>query len=222
MKFAKSIGIIGGAGPVASAFFYQTLLEECHKRYGSNFYNDFPEIILESYPFTRGDIDQIKKELILCIAKLQAAGAELLCLANNSFHAYLPDQMGPLFIHLIEETKKEIEELNIQNPLILGSTVTVELQLYDSPNFTCHYPGMEEQKEIMQFIREVAGGKVAEEQAETLKKILTKHQLNCDGVILACSELPIVHKKYPLSKKLPIIDSIAVLTKKILDSAFLK
>src|SRR5437762_333852 len=101
-KFTKSIGIIGGAGPMASAFLYESILNVCQKEYRANDYADFPEILLLSYPFTRGDEEKIRSEIAECLLKLQHANASIFCIASHSFHAFLPSLPNG-FIHLVQE-----------------------------------------------------------------------------------------------------------------------
>lgn len=222
--FSKSIGIVGGAGPMASAFLYRMILEVCQKQYHSNDYNQFPEIILVSYPFTRGDKEKIQQEIDLCFSKLTKAGADLFCLASNSFHAFLPDISTIFFINLIDEVLFEASRLRIQKALILAAQTTIDLKLYKDLN--CIYPSIEDQEKVNQIIREVAQGIVQERQAEVLRKIIEKlHKITpFDGVILACTELPLIHKSFSLSigesyQFLPVIDSVQVLAKKLIASA---
>src|SRR3990167_9648620 len=106
-SFSRTIGIVGGAGPVASAFLYTSILEICQKQYNANDYNEFPEIILVSYPFTRGDEGKIRKEISLCLSKLKSAGASLFCIASNSFHGFLPALPKAGFVNLVTESLKE-------------------------------------------------------------------------------------------------------------------
>ena len=99
----KTIGIIGGAGPMASAFLYTSILEICQKQYSANDYNEFPEIVLVSYPFTRGNEEKIREEISLCLSKLKTAGASLFCIASNSFHGFLPELPKAGFVNLVTE-----------------------------------------------------------------------------------------------------------------------
>jgi aspartate/glutamate racemase len=95
--------------PYGSAFLYNTIIEVCQKQYGSTDYNEFPEIVLESYPFTRGDREKIRQDISLCFAKLKSAGAELFCIASNSFHGFLPDISLIAFVNLILEVLEKEE-----------------------------------------------------------------------------------------------------------------
>jgi aspartate/glutamate racemase len=213
-KFSKAIGIVGGAGPVASAYLYTTIIELCQKEYGSNDYHDFPEIIIESYPFIRGDHKKIEHDISVCFTKLKHAGAELFSIASNSFHGCLPNISKIAFVNLVLESLEEASRLNISKPLILAAQPTIDMKLYEQTGLKCIYPEEEDQKHVQCMIREVAGGEVSKQQAEKLEKIIKGSR--ADGVILACTELPIIHRKFLLVKHLPIIDTVEVLAKKLL------
>jgi aspartate racemase len=215
-KFSRAIGIVGGAGPVASAFLYNTIIEICQKQYGSSDYNEFPEIILESYPFTRGDKEKITHDISLCLTKLKSAGAELFSLACNSFHGFLPDVSSIAFVNLVLESLQEASRLNISKALILAAEPTINMKLYEQTGLQCIYP--KDQKQIQSMIREIAGGEIINHQAALLEEIIQSNRSEIDGVILACTELPLIHRKFPLSKQtdLPIIDTVEVLAKSLL------
>lgn len=216
-SFPRAIGIVGGAGPMASAFLYTTIIELCQKIYGANDYNEFPEIILESYPFVRGDRKKIQEDISLCFSKLKNAGAALFSLASNSFHGYLPDVTTLAFVNLIIESLKEASHCNISKALILAARPTIELKLYEQTGLQCVYPREEDQKRIEKMIREVAGGIVTNDQATKLDGIIKyfQRQSLVDGVIIACTELPLIHRKFPLVG-ISIIDSVEVLAKRLL------
>jgi aspartate racemase len=220
VRFSKPIGIVGGAGPMASAFLYNTIIEVCQEQYGSNDYNEFPEIILESYPFTRGDREKIRQDISLCFAKLKSAGAELFCIASNSFHGLLPDISSIAFVNLVLEVLEEASRFNISKALILAAQTTIDLQLYEQLGLQCVYPSLEDQKQIQKMIQEVAGGAVTENQSAKLREIIKsiKDKSQVDGVIIACTELPLIHRKFPLSEvgALTIIDTVEVLAKRLL------
>jgi aspartate/glutamate racemase len=202
-KFSRAIGIVGGAGPMASAYMYNTIIEICQKEYASNDYNEFPEIIIESYPFTRGE--NIKHAIALCFTKLKNAGAEIFSIASNSFHGYLPDVSSIAFVNLVTESLKEASRLKV--------TKAIDMKLYET-GLQCVYPNGEDQKHIQSMIREVAGGEVTEHQAAKLEEIIRKHT-QIDGVIIACTEIPLILRKFPLQVRLPMIDTVEVLAKKL-------
>ncbi len=220
-SFSKTIGIVGGAGPIASAFLYTSILEICQKQYNANDYNEFPEIILVSYPFTRGNEEKIREEVSLCLSKLKTAGASLFCIASNSFHGFLPELPKAGFVNLVAEGLKESARQHISKALILAAPMTINLKLYEQSAVECLYPSPKEQQQVNQLIREIAGGKIEEGQAQKLKKIISQiHDHHpFDGIIIACTELPLLHKKMPFSDTLPVVNTIEVLAKQLVTLA---
>lgn len=216
--FSKTIGIIGGAGPMASAYLYRTILDICQREYGSNDYHEFPQIILISYPFIRGNPEKIRSDLALCVEKLKNAKASLVGLASNSFHGYLPDLIGIEFVHLVNESVKKAKSIGLSKTLVLSAQKTIDLKLYEKDGLDCVYPAKKDQDAINHIIHEIASGMVNSEQADTLKRIISNAG-SVEGVILACTELPLVNQAYPLSDKLPIIDTVQVLAAKLLELA---
>ncbi len=205
---------------MASSFLYNAIIEICQKQYGANDYDDFPEIILESYPFVRGDQERIRQDISLCFSKLKNAGAELFCVASNSFHGFLPEISQIRFVNLILESLEEASRCKVSKALILGAQTTIDLRLYEQGRILCVYPSEEEQKYIQKIIREVAGGSILVHQAVKLGSIIKTFQEKflVDGVIIACTELPLIHREFPLSESvdLPILDTVEVLAKRLL------
>jgi aspartate racemase len=216
MKFSKAIGIVGGAGAVAGGYLFSMILEVCQKKYGAKDYGDFPEIILVSYPFTRGDKLRIQEEISLCVKKLQKAGACLCCVASHSFHGFLPEIKLP-FVNLVDEAMKAAHRMNIGNALLFAAETTIDLKIYEKGNFKCIYPSNDEQQVVNRIIREVAGGSVRKEQAEELKQIIGRYDV--DGIILACTEYPLIHRSFHVSELMPVIDPIEILAEKLVASA---
>ncbi len=216
MKFSKTIGIVGGAGAAASAYLYSILLEVCQKKYRANDYSDFPEIILVSFPFTRGNKQQIQEEISLCVEKLKKAGASYCCIVSHSFHGFLPEIKLP-FVNLVEGAIEAARRAKIAKALVFAADTTIALKIYEKGNFDCVYPSKDEQQVVNRIIREVSGGTVQTEQAEVLKKIIGRRDV--DGILLACTEYPIIHRSFPLSESIPVIDPIAILAEKLVQLA---
>ncbi len=220
-KFSKAIGIIGGAGPAASAFLYSTLIELCQKQYGSNDYHEFPEIILESFPFIRGDDEGIRRDLSLCLSKLKNAGADLFCLASHSLHGCLPNVSAIPFVHLISESLREVSSRKLSKILILAAQKTIGLKLYEREKLTCFYPPEKEQQQIQTWIRQVASGKVTREQSMGISEMVNRLQREWpfEAVLIACTELPLIHRQFPLALTVPVIDTSEVLARRLLSLA---
>jgi aspartate/glutamate racemase len=125
----------------------------------------------------------------------------------------LPDVSSFDFVNLVQESLQEASRLGISKPLILAAKSTIDLKLYEQTGLQCVYP--EDQNQIQKIIREVAGGEVSQQQAEKLAEIIQCSPI--DGVIIACTELPLIHRKFPLIQAgLPVIDTVEVLAKRLL------
>ncbi|HEY2810106.1 MAG TPA: aspartate/glutamate racemase family protein [Rhabdochlamydiaceae bacterium] len=216
-SFSKTIGIVGGAGPMASAFLYTTILEICQKQYKANDYDEFPEIVLVSYPFNRGNEETIREEISLCLSKLKTAGADLFCIASHSLHGFLPELPKVGFMNLVTEGIKDAVRQHISRALILAAPMTIHLKLYEISSVQCLYPPSKEQQQVNRLIREIAGGKVEKDQAQELRRMISQiHDHNpFDGIIIACTELPLLHQKMPFSDALPVVNTIEVLAKQL-------
>ena len=103
----------------------------------------------------------------------------------------------------------------------MATQTTIDLKLYERSTIQCLYPSPQEQQVVSQLIREIAGGKVEESQAEEIRKIIFQiHGRDpFDGVIIACTELPLIHRKMPLSDTLQVVDTIEVLAKQMIKLA---
>lgn len=65
----KTIGIIGGPGPLAGAMLMDRVLRVCMQQYGCYRDRDFPRILLISFPFSKmltAEAD-IEKRMQRCI-----------------------------------------------------------------------------------------------------------------------------------------------------------
>ena len=120
-KFLK-IGVIGGAGPMASVFLCQKIFSLCQKHYNSCDYSDFPEVVLISYPFTRGDAYLIQKDLQDLEKRLLNEGVDVFCIASHSFHGYFKPITTLKFLSLADLTYSKLK--NKSTPLVLAAQTT--------------------------------------------------------------------------------------------------
>lgn len=214
----KKIGIIGGAGPLASALLYETLVKECYL-----LRKIVPEIVLISYPFTRGLTLQesenhriLKHELTQAIASLHQHGVGIALLACNTLHMYLEEIPSSLsFMPLPQAVLQEAASNGHRRLLILGTQNTCTQELYKYPGVTLIYPQSEEQALIDRIIDQVLGGNILPEDAFLISQLLEQKR-GYDGVVLGCTELPVLHHHFPLRCVLPIYDSIKIPAKKLI------
>lgn len=209
------IGIIGGAGPLASSLLYETLVHESY-----SLGRPVPEIHLVNYPFTRGLTDEegkanlqtIRDELSYCIHLLVESGVEEVILACNTLHLFLdrPSELPFQFHHLPEIVANAALKRGHNRLLILGTENTCHSRLYHIPGIQPVYPIPQDQKMINAIIDRVLKGEVLKKDAESVGSVIERAALSeeFDAVVLGCTDFPVLHHRYPIKSVKPLYDSI--------------
>lgn len=217
----KSIGIIGGAGPLAGAFLLEKILYLSSRIYGCYKDADFPKIFLISFPFSEMLTQQInviklREELNECLRQLRNNGASVLAIACNTLHAFLEenDELDDL-VHLPKELAKEIPLS--ESPMVFCTSTSVQFGLHKR-YFSCTYPDSQTQREVDNMIDQILQGKDKQTILERLDKLLRAQTEST--LILGCTELSLFMPDLSLPNKL-IIDPLDVVAKKILQKSFL-
>ncbi|MCB1180521.1 MAG: aspartate/glutamate racemase family protein [Chlamydiia bacterium] len=213
----KKLGIIGGAGPLASALLYETIIRESLK-YG----DPCPEIFLINYPFTRGltlaeaqaNGGLLQQELNHCIEQLMEQGAEIGILACNTMHRYLIDTDTLPFISIPSLILQKALEKKHHRLQILGTQSTRESALYEHPQIEVSYPSADKQKILDHVINRILDGTFSSKDSGFIEKIISDQE-ETDGVVLGCSDLPVLHHHFPINSKVPLYDSIKLSAKTI-------
>jgi aspartate/glutamate racemase len=127
---------------------------------------------------------------------------------------------------MVKEGLKAASNKKISKALIFAAQGTIDLKLYEQNRLKCIYPSQEEQQKINRIIREIAGGTINENQWTILRDIIASiYKANpFDGIILGCTELPLVHQAFLLScheegRILPVIDTVETLAARLVELA---
>lgn len=218
----KKIGIIGGAGPLASSLLYESIVREC---YGVNV--DVPEIFIINFPFTRclteeekqTSTEQVLNELSYCIRSLERHGVEIGLLACNTMHIILK-QLPPSsieFHYLPELVLQSARNDGVRELLFFGSQNSCRYNLYQDPSIRMVYPSEGDQGCIDQVIDRVLEGRICQQDAAMVGRIIDRiaTEFAIEGVILGCTDLPVLHHHFPIPSKIKIYDSIKLPAKSI-------
>ncbi len=139
----KTIGIVGGAGPLAGALLFERVLTLANRQYDCYRDSDYPEVLVISFPFSemltsKKDDALLTKELSQCLNHLRDQGAEVLGIACNTLHNFLDpkdDQDDLLHLPRLVANELTVEEI----PLVLCTTTSRKFQMHRS-FFACVYP----------------------------------------------------------------------------------
>lgn len=213
----KKVGIIGGAGPLASALLYETIIRESYRQ-GLQ----VPEIQLINFPFTRGltveeghtNENVLLEELRYCMKKLEQSGVEIGVLACNTLHLYLPllPKSAIFFLSLPNLIVGEAIEKGDLCLLMLGTENSCRSHLYQRPSITLRYPPKNEQTLVDAIIDRVLEGNLSQQDSLLISQLIERlsEQMTFDGVILGCTDLPVLHHYFPITSAKPFYDSIKI------------
>ena len=217
----KKIGIIGGLSPESTVSYYLHITRAYVEKVGDDSY---PEIIiysvnLENYHRWRAENrwDLITEDMADIANKLQAAGADFGLIATNTMHkvfAQVQQKTALPLLNLIDVTAAEVSKKNIQRIGLLGTKYTMSEDFYrvglEAHNLAVLVPCAEDQEIIHKIIvEELVRGKILPQSKSAYLNIIKKlKQQGAQGVILGCTEIPLLIKQHDCD--IPVIDTATI------------
>lgn len=226
MTNKKAICILGGMGPGASAYLYKLLIELSIKHFNAKYNDQFPEIILNSVPvpdFISNDNRhrealKMLKERVKSLNKIEFSS---ICIACNTAHVLISElekHSNSRFISIIEEVVNRVIKEKKKMIGLLGTPSTIKYGLYqsaiDKHKIKVIVPSGPQQKILEKIIRSVLKGKISNLDRKNLLLIADSlKKKGAEGIILGCTELPLV---FPKRYSLPIYNSLEILAMALL------
>ncbi|MCI0566083.1 amino acid racemase [bacterium] len=226
IMFRKTIGILGGMGPVASADTYVELTKMCQQKYMCVQDVDFPAVILYSLPLTGFDhrgfsengeerkkiVNQLKNGL----TKLEQAGADIIIIDCNTVHYFFDELQASIttpIINLIELTVHQVKSDGYTRVAIISSEVSRNVGLYTKPfeeaGIAVINTSLEEQESVNEAILAVMGGSVTINHIGGINSLIDSFMSRgAQCVILGCTEISNIARQ--LSHKAVLVDSEAL------------
>ena len=221
----KTVGIIGGMGPMATVDLFRKLVE--HTVAGSDaehihiMIDNYPQIPDRTKSILAGDC-KVVPYLVESALRLEKAGAELLVIPCNTSHYFydlLCREIHIPVIHMIRECAKEVKERGYQKVALFATDGVVFSGIYTSVfaeyGIEVLLPSAEGQKKVMHLIYdEVKAGKTPrpEQLAPEMERLLEQ---GAQGFVLGCTELPLCFEGIEGN----FIDPTAVLAKAAIRAA---
>jgi aspartate racemase len=139
---------------------------------------------------------------------------EIGILACNTLHLYmqqLPTSAIP-FLSLPHTILEKAMENKHHRLLMLGTENACRSSLYRHPGITMLYPPQKEQQLIDEVIDRVLLGKICQKDATAISHMIAHlaEEMAFDGVILGCTDLPVLHHHFPIHSDKPFYDSIKI------------
>ncbi|MBD3209761.1 amino acid racemase [Candidatus Micrarchaeota archaeon] len=197
------IGMLGGMGPESTAYTYMRMIRCCQQEYGAKLDSDFPPILVYSVPVpdvvNKGSNDaEVFEELRKGVKKLSDAGAGFSFIACNTMQGFIPElrKTAPM-LSIVEETVKAAGETGISSWGILATETTIGKGFYQKAfsetGLSVIKPDAESQAKVTSAIRDIlAGGRNSPAKEKLLQAVEILRKNGAEGIILACTDLPIV------------------------------
>lgn len=203
----KTIGIVGGMGPLATADLLEKMIrsadaatDQQHAHIIADCNTDIPD---RTAAILSGGEDPLPQLVRSCM-HLEAAGANVLVMSCNTAH-YFYDRLQPFInvpmLHMPRETAKRAHELGDTRCALLATDGTVRAGIYDEAfaveGIELLKPDAEGQRAVMDMI--YSGVKAGRHDYDTAAVHRALDALKAQGAqafILGCTELPIAFVDY--------------------------
>lgn len=220
----RKIGLIGGISWVSTSDYYTLINKGINEKLGGL---NFSECLIYSFNYAdikknndANDWDSTFNMLLKAAEVLKSGGAEAIVLCANTMHLIagkLQQAIGLPLIHIAEETAIEIQKKNLKKVGLLGTKFTMELDFFKDKlaekGIETIIPISEADKDFIHYtiFEELGRGIATEETKKRYLEIANELIKNgAEGIILGCTEIPLVIKEGDLS--VPIFDTALIHT----------
>ncbi|MES2890407.1 MAG: aspartate/glutamate racemase family protein [Bacteroidota bacterium] len=214
----RTIGMIGGTSWFSTIDYYRVINQQMNDRLGGNasakillYSVNFEEIAVLS---RQEDWEAVGEILLIAARNLELAGAQCLLLCANTMHLCaekVQAGIGIPVIHIADIVVKNIQELGIDRVLLLGTKYTMLADFYaerlKSAGIELIIPSADKLEWINSSIyQELGKGLFLPQTKEAYIGIINDSiSQGAQGVILGCTEIPLLIKKEDIH--LPLFDT---------------
>ena len=223
----KTLGIIGGLGPMASAYLLRLIIEMTDAKTDQ----EHLDVILFDRPQvpdrTAYILDRTKPSPLPSMRDtaqtLERLGAGVICapcVTSHYFYKELQESVSVPFLHMVEETGRELLSMGRKTVGILATTGTVSSGLFQTAfeklGLTALVPSEQGQALVMAMIyEEIKAGKAVD--PEKLRAVSQElFGRGCDSLVLGCTELSLIKRDLPLGHG--YLDALEVLSKRCVEA----
>lgn len=219
----KTLGIVGGLGPMASAYLLQLIIEMTDAKTDQ----EHLDVILFDRPNvpdrTAHILDRSKPSplpsMTATAQTLEKLGAGVICapcVTSHYFYRELAASVGVPFLNMVTETAAELKAAKRKRIGIMATTGTVSTGLFQSAfsdmELESILPSQQGQQLVMSLIYDdIKAGKPGDPgKFQAVRKELLA--AGCDSIVLGCTELSLIKKASRLGPE--YLDALEVLAKR--------
>ncbi|MFX0016201.1 MAG: aspartate/glutamate racemase family protein [Promethearchaeota archaeon] len=218
----KIIGLIGGMSWESSLEYYRIMNETVkeilgglHSAKSIMFSYDFKEI--EALQ-RQGKWKELTQSMTDIAKKLEESGAKLIVICTNTMHKVADEMQKNLsipIIHIADTTAEKIIEGRLQQVGLIGTKFTMEEDFYKDRlkkkhNLEVIVPDANERQVVHDIIyHELVVGELKERSKKDLLEIIQQlKNKGAEGIILGCTELPLLIKQEDID--IPLFDTTTI------------
>ncbi len=218
----KTIGILGGMSWESSIEYYRIINELVQERLGGL---HSAKIIMHSYDFAeieelqaRARWDEAARTLSATAKRLEGAGADLILIGANTMHRVADEVQAAVtvpLVHIADATAEDCKAMGLEKLGLLGTRFTMEGDFYrnrltDNHGLEVVIPEREERQLVHRIIYdELCQGIIHDTSRKAVQKIIQGLVYRgAEGVILGCTELPLLIKESDAG--VPLLDTTAI------------
>lgn len=227
----RTIGIIGGAGPRATAYAATRLVELCQRYYNAVDDADFPQWLVSSIPsFGLNSCGcesarSSKAQLIKALRGMESAGVEVAIIACNTLHQFQNEVEKGLNLRIVSLPDcgaKAVARSGIKRVAVLCSEESERLQLHHS---LLRRYGVETVKlpptlrrQTTRLIERVMAGAPSTTLSSDFNKLCAgAEEAGAEAILLGCTELSCINQYLPHS--VPVVDCLNASLEQLLEFA---
>lgn len=216
------IGLVGGMSPQSTSVYYQKINELYNSRRGAL---NYPEILLSSINMQKiselqhqGNWDELA-HIMRVEYEFLALNSDCILICTNTMHKAVDlykAQEWQYLLDIREATVNAIKKAGLESVLLLGTKFTMEDDFYsaylEKNGIKVVTPDKKERELVHSIIYdELCAGKIDEESSNRLDVITSKYccfKNQAGGVVLACTELPLLPLTGTKSLRISIFDTM--------------
>ncbi len=217
----KKIGIVGGLSAESTIEYYKILIREYNKQMGGA---SSPLLVIDSLNLeivrnlmVNNNWDEVYSTILSSVRNLEKAGAGIIIIATNTIHKIyeqLSNVIKTPIISIMDATAETIKKKKLKKIGLLGTIFTMQDDFY--PLAFAKYdleiipPSEKDQEYINKVIWEELTHNILKEESRTrfLEVIKRLQAKGAEGVILGCTEIPLLIKQEDCN--IPVFDTTTI------------
>lgn len=227
MPKRKSLGVIGGVGPLSTAYFMEVLINKTDAVLDQEHIDmvvlnhcEIPDRTAFILDHTKENPVPFMKEDAI---KLQNLGCSVIATPCNTAHYFYDELQAAVTIpilNMIEETAIVLKKANVKRAGIMATNGTIATKLFQAALIKQGIEPVVPNPQNQQFVMDIIYDSIKAGLAidlDKFKSVVNELRLHdCDKVILGCTELSILKREYSLGDF--YVDSLEVLCERAIEA----